>query len=447
MRTHVFSMLLVLSIATMPVPTHAVTTQELLDQIDALLKIVLNLQQQIQALSSGTIQDSTPMPSINLADPASTGITSFLRPADYDVCVRPITRSLSLGDDGEDVLALQEFLKDQGHYTGELGGFLGQLTQTAVQRYQTAHGIVSTGTAATTGYGVVGPKTRSVIAAFCAQPLANEPKPLLTSPAPTQSPTCSVVPTLPQNFCGTEYAPEAVYGNDTCQTGWICKKLSTIITTPTIPSSNTNVVCTSEYVPVCARMPAVDTPFTFSNNCFMQQAQATLVSNGVCPTTATPSDTAANHAPIIDSVAGPADIALNQTGTWIITAHDEDTTDTLQYKMTWGDENVSSINAITTLANSNTFSTTRSFTHFYTLSSVYTIVATVRDAAGLTATKSLQVRVGGGSGKCYSNITLYPEGTTKTCITKDGGGGTTCAPTNYTYICRSNEWVLQQTTN
>jgi hypothetical protein len=178
----------------------------------------------------------------------------------------------------------------------------------------------------------------------------------------------------------------------------------------------------------------------------MQQAQATLVSNGVCPTTATPSDTAANHAPIIDSVAGPADIALNQTGTWIITAHDADN-DTLQYKMTWGDEYASSINSINNLANSDTFSSAHSFTHFYPLSNIYTIVAIVRDTAGLTATKSLQVRVGGGSGKCYSNITLYPEGTTKTCITKDGGGGTTCAPTNYTYICRSNEWVLQQTTN
>lgn len=72
-------------------------------------------------------------------------------------------RDLSLGMRGDDVLALQQFLADEGYYTGIVGGYFGELTQTAVQAYQRVHGIVSGGTPATTGYGAVGPRTRTHI--------------------------------------------------------------------------------------------------------------------------------------------------------------------------------------------------------------------------------------------------------------------------------------------
>ena len=43
----------------------------------------------------------------------------------------------------------------------------GKLTEAAVQQWQSSHGLVSSGTAATTGYGAVGPKTRAAIASAC----------------------------------------------------------------------------------------------------------------------------------------------------------------------------------------------------------------------------------------------------------------------------------------
>jgi len=58
---------------------------------------------------------------------------------------------------------LQEFLKkDPVIYPEELvTGFFGPATERAVQRFQKKHGLVSSGSPATTGYGAVGPKTRT----------------------------------------------------------------------------------------------------------------------------------------------------------------------------------------------------------------------------------------------------------------------------------------------
>ncbi len=47
-------------------------------------------------------------------------------------------------------------------------GYFGPLTEQAVERYQSSHGIVSSGSPDTTGYGFVGPQTRTAMA--CASP-------------------------------------------------------------------------------------------------------------------------------------------------------------------------------------------------------------------------------------------------------------------------------------
>lgn len=72
-----------------------------------------------------------------------------------------LTRSLELGMSGADVSALQTYLaKDPVIYqSGLITGYFGQLTKAAVERFQTAQGIVRSGTPATTGYGRVGPVT------------------------------------------------------------------------------------------------------------------------------------------------------------------------------------------------------------------------------------------------------------------------------------------------
>ena len=64
---------------------------------------------------------------------------------------------------GKEVKELQQLLKQfPGIYPeGLITGYFGSLTEAAVQRLQKIQGIVSYGTAITTGYGQVGPKTRS----------------------------------------------------------------------------------------------------------------------------------------------------------------------------------------------------------------------------------------------------------------------------------------------
>ena len=70
------------------------------------------------------------------------------------------TGTLSLGAEGPAVTQLQAFLQTQGYLPVAPTGYFGILTQHAVQAFQCGENIVCTGTPATTGYGVVGPKTR-----------------------------------------------------------------------------------------------------------------------------------------------------------------------------------------------------------------------------------------------------------------------------------------------
>ena len=74
-------------------------------------------------------------------------------------------RSLSFGSRGEDVISLQRTLIARGFLaSGNDTGYFGPLTKAAVQGFQRQSGIVSTGNEDTTGYGLVGPKTRAALA-------------------------------------------------------------------------------------------------------------------------------------------------------------------------------------------------------------------------------------------------------------------------------------------
>ena len=80
-----------------------------------------------------------------------------------------ITHTLQLGDSGSDVSALQQFLaRDTTVYPeGLVTGYFGSLTESAVQRWQAKYNIVSSGTASSTGYGLVGPRTGAAITNIC----------------------------------------------------------------------------------------------------------------------------------------------------------------------------------------------------------------------------------------------------------------------------------------
>jgi len=76
-----------------------------------------------------------------------------------------ITGELDLGDRGTEVTELQTYLAtDSNLYpSGLVTGYYGQLTKAGIERFQTTEGIVSNGTPSTTGYGRVGPQTRTAL--------------------------------------------------------------------------------------------------------------------------------------------------------------------------------------------------------------------------------------------------------------------------------------------
>lgn len=82
-----------------------------------------------------------------------------------------IGRQLDFGAKNSDVTNLQAFFADNSsiYPEGLVTGYFGSLTRAAVRRFQAFYGIVSSGTAATTGYGRVGPSTLAKINALIAQ--------------------------------------------------------------------------------------------------------------------------------------------------------------------------------------------------------------------------------------------------------------------------------------
>lgn len=97
-----------------------------------------------------------------------------------------ITRQLDLGDSGPQVTELQTYLAANPsiYPSGLVTGYFGPLTQAAVQRFQTAQGIVSQGTPATTGYGRVGPQTMARINSLLGStgPIFGDTSPILSNP-------------------------------------------------------------------------------------------------------------------------------------------------------------------------------------------------------------------------------------------------------------------------
>ncbi|MBY0473307.1 fibronectin type III domain-containing protein [Patescibacteria group bacterium] len=72
-----------------------------------------------------------------------------------------ISTQMDIGTKGSDVTTLQQtFASDSSLYPeGLVTGYFGSLSSGAVKRFQARNSIVSSGTAASTGYGRVGPST------------------------------------------------------------------------------------------------------------------------------------------------------------------------------------------------------------------------------------------------------------------------------------------------
>ena len=116
--------------------------------------------------------------------------------------------SLSFGSSGPRVIALQNFLANEyTNFPTPPTGYFGPITQAAVKQWQCENGIVCSGTAATTGYGVVGPRTAAAMKLCTASGTTQAapitpttvPVPSPKAPASTAAPTASTVPTSNTN--------------------------------------------------------------------------------------------------------------------------------------------------------------------------------------------------------------------------------------------------------
>lgn len=76
-----------------------------------------------------------------------------------------ISRTLMRGVSGSEVQDLQRYFTAIGVLgSSSMTGYFGPLTEGAVQEWQASRNIVSSGSPATTGWGVVGPRTRAALA-------------------------------------------------------------------------------------------------------------------------------------------------------------------------------------------------------------------------------------------------------------------------------------------
>lgn len=132
-----------LSIALLASPfvASASAISDLQTQIQNLLAEIQLLQSQSGTSVSGTVSSSPTMsPCLSLS------------------------RSLSIGAQGSDVIALQKLLSSEGFLNVSATGYFGVLTKAAVGLWQQQNGVASSGSA---GYGIFGPLSRASLLRSC----------------------------------------------------------------------------------------------------------------------------------------------------------------------------------------------------------------------------------------------------------------------------------------
>ena len=141
--------------------------QQLQEQIMQLKAQITALQRQLSGVTPSGITPSEPEP-VPTTIPVSSECPEFSQ---------RLYPGVSDASTGGEVTKLQKMLaNDPNIYPeGLVTGYYGLLTEKAVQRWQTKQGVVSSGNPATTGYGVVGPQTRTRMVIACPTPV---PRPI-----------------------------------------------------------------------------------------------------------------------------------------------------------------------------------------------------------------------------------------------------------------------------
>lgn len=119
-----------------------------------------------------------------------------------------------------------------------------------------------------------------------------------------------------------------------------------------------------------------------------------------------------NQPPVITSTSGPTSIAVNQQGTWGISAYDPDG-NYLMYNVVWGDEAARGMQPETAYSSSATFQ------HTYIQPGEYTIIFSVKDNSSAATQSTRTVGVTGGTAQqCTDSdggVVFRIRGETKPC--------------------------------
>ncbi|MEY4747662.1 MAG: hypothetical protein RLZZ416_711 [Candidatus Parcubacteria bacterium] len=276
MKKTLLAALTVSALSFIPLGTNAQSVTELGAQVQSLLAQIAALQAQLG------MPQSQPPPQI----PAQVPIAQPISPAPSTPSCPQLYRTLSLGMQGTDVLALQKFLVSQGLVqTSGASGYFDYATQSAVQQLQSKYGIATSGTPESNGFGVVGPRTRTLVGLNCA------------SAAPSSAANqCPLAP-RPSVPCAGSWS--AITNVNGCTTSWQCAVPLQPATNPT--SSNVPLTMCSAISLICPN----GTRDQIGPNCSHSCVAATSVTGGSCAT-----DVAVAQGSSYGQICSQANVAL-----------------------------------------------------------------------------------------------------------------------------------------
>ena len=216
----------------------------------------VTLQQQLENLLAqiATLQASAST-SAAVSAPAQSVMpesTSSNNSAQAGIICPTFARTLSLGSSGTDVANLQGFLAQNPliYPEGRVTAYFGLLTQDAVERWQTAYHIVSSGTPSTTGYGTVGSRTRAAISASCESQV--NPSASQSFVMPSQQALCPIA-SQPATPCAGTWSP--LTNATGCTVAWQCAVplpgATTTVQSSVTPNATTTASCEAYTLPLC----------------------------------------------------------------------------------------------------------------------------------------------------------------------------------------------------
>ena len=291
-------------------------------------------------------------------------------------------RNLKYGNSGEEVRALQTALEKQGFYKRTITGNFDEYTASAVVGFQEKYKEEVLGPwGLEHGTGFVGTTTRKKLNELygCGKIPPIEPEKCIT----VLSPNGSEKWVAGQNYDIT-WSSSAVDKIDIFladdRAGRSYQQIALEISASsgkyswTIPSdiglSATHSPCFKVWIHEIAGKAGTEGITDESDNYF-----------SIVETSTT------NLPPVIDGLTTPTQLKVNETGSWVIKAHDPENGQ-LTYNVNWGDENV-----IRPLSSSLEGTQATKFTHSYSKIGTYTITFTVTDNQGQKAETSTTLRV------------------------------------------------------